>query len=76
MCFYSHRMLPVDTLQVTVDCPSRAHWSDSRSRQLGEYMLYVLAPGDYPIQLGTFTGSGEAILQQPTLYLQKLHLLG
>ena len=60
---YSHRMLPVDTLQVTVECPSRAHWSDSRSRQLGEYVSYVLAPGQYPIQLGTFTSSGEAILQ-------------
>ena len=56
-------MVPVDTSRVTGDCPSRAHWSDSRSRQLGEYVSYVVAPGDYPIQLGTFAGSGEVILQ-------------
>ena len=54
---------PVDTSRVTGDCPSRPHWTDSHSVQLGEYVSYVVAPGEYPIQLGTFTGSGEVILE-------------
>ena len=53
----------VATSVATGDCPSRPYFSGSHERQLGEYVTYVVPPGEYPIQVGTFAGTGTVTLE-------------